>query len=202
MTSPAIAALRRLRPQPPAPRPERCALCAHPLEPRHEHLLDVSTRQLECACTACALLFDSTSTHKRRLPRDSRLLANFDLSPQEWASLQIPIRLAFLSRTSQSPDMLAAFPSPAGAVTAALPADVWAVIESRHPELARLVPDVEALLVNRMQTPHLAFVTPLDRCYELTGVIRSVWRGLSGGAEVQRRLAQFCAELAREARIA
>ena len=56
--------------------------------------------------------------------------------------------------------------------------------------------DVEALLVNRIghsrgfSGPEY-YVTPIDECFKLVGLIRSRWQGLSGGAEVWRKIGQF-----------
>ena len=54
----ALASLRRyVRPRA-APVRERCELCDAELAPEHAHLLEPATRRLACACEACALLFD------------------------------------------------------------------------------------------------------------------------------------------------
>jgi len=37
---------------------ERCDLCGEPIPARHRHLLDLSSRELMCACTGCRLLFE------------------------------------------------------------------------------------------------------------------------------------------------
>ncbi len=55
--------------------------------------------------------------------------------------------------------------------------------------LRRLQPDIEALLVNRVGHAHgMAkaeyYIAPMDECYRLVGLIRSNWKGLSGGTEV------------------
>jgi hypothetical protein len=57
-------------------------------------------------------------------------------------------------------------------------------------------PDVEALLANRLGAPRgfgepEYYVLPVDECYRLVGLIRSGWRGLSGGTEVWETLQQF-----------
>jgi hypothetical protein len=39
------------------------------------------------------------------------------------------------------------------------------------------------------------YVVPLDRCYELVGLIRLHWRGLSGGEDAWRAIGQFFAAL-------
>jgi len=197
MTHGAIAALRRLRPAPAAG--ERCELCSQPLGERHEHVLERASGRIGCACTACALLFEGGQRGWRRLPRDSRALTDFELSAAEWASLGIPIQLAFFWRDGSSdvetPEVIAAYPSPAGAVRAAIPTAAWAALQAAHPELEAMVSEVEALLLNRMDTPHEAFVVPLDQAYRLVGLIRSAWTGFGGGPEVRQALRAFCDEL-------
>ena len=55
-----------------------------------------------------------------------------------------------------------------------------------NPVLESLEPDVEALLVNRVGHAREAsaaeyYIAPIDACYQLVGLIRVHWRGLSGG---------------------
>ena len=40
-----------------------------------------------------------------------------------------------------------------------------------------------------------AFLVPIDACYAFVGQVRLAWRGLSGGAEAQRAVADFVAGL-------
>jgi hypothetical protein len=40
---------------------------------------------------------------------------------------------------------------------------------------------------------------PVDRCYELVGIVRQSWVGFHGGADVWSRVEAFFAELDREA---
>ncbi len=61
-------------------------------------------------------------------------------------------------------------------------------------------PDVEALLVNRLGAARGSdvaeyYLAPIDECYKLVGLIRSHWRGLSGGSEVWPQIGQFFAQL-------
>ena len=51
--------------------------------------------------------------------------------------------------------------------------------------LADLEPDVEALVVNRLVDPHAFAIVPIDRCYELVGMIKAHWEGISGGDAVR-----------------
>ena len=64
-----------------------------------------------------------------------------------------------------------------------------------NPLLATLEPDVEALLINRVSGARDHYIAPIDRCFELVGLIRISWRGLSGGQEVWERIDNFFAEL-------
>ena len=60
-----------------------------------------------------------------------------------------------------------------------------------NPVLAELEPDVEALLVNRARGAREHWLVPIDDCYALVGLIRTRWRGLSGGEEVWREIDAF-----------
>jgi hypothetical protein len=81
-----------------------------------------------------------------------------------------------------------------GATESQLELDAWAEIAVALPDLE---PDVEALLVRR---PHDHFIVPIDDCYRLVGLIRTRWRGFTGGREVWEELARFFAELDRRSR--
>jgi hypothetical protein len=54
-----------------------------------------------------------------------------------------------------------------------------------------MLPNVEALLVNRTSQHREHFIVPIDECYKLVGLIRLKWHGLSGGGEVRREIDQF-----------
>jgi hypothetical protein len=41
---------------------------------------------------------------------------------------------------------------------------------------------------------------PVDRCYELAGRLRRVWRGFDGGAEARAEIAAFLDDVAARAR--
>ena len=73
-----------------------------------------------------------------------------------------------------------------------------------NPELNEMEPDVTALLVNsvghvRGAAPAEYFLVPIDECYKLVGLIRTYWKGLSGGTEVWREIGAFFAELKKKA---
>jgi hypothetical protein len=176
---------------------ERCELCSTALAPQHRHLLELEHHRITCACEACALLFGGDARQRYRLiPRDVLRLAGFVMDDHEWESLLLPINLAFFVHSSAAGRVVALYPSPGGVMESALDLAYWNAIAARNPVLATFEPDVEALLVNRLSKPPLYYRAPLDCCYRLVGVLRTHWRGLSGGDEVWRQIDRFFAELA------
>ena len=69
-----------------------------------------------------------------------------------------------------------------------------------NPVLDELEPEVEALIVNRMSDPPRYAIVPIDRCYELVGMIKSRWEGISGGSAIEDAVAEFFASLDEAAR--
>jgi hypothetical protein len=201
-------ALRRFaRIRPPA---ERCDLCGQEVGPDHDHLIEPSARQLVCACTACALLFSGRAGARyKRIPRRIVRLDDFSLTDAQWDGLRLPISLAFFYESTPQARTVACYPSPAGATESLLELETWEEIRRRNPMLASLEPDVEALLVNRTQSrpggsvaPADHFIVPIDECFRLVGIIRTHWKGLSGGTLVWQEIAAFFAGLRDKARTA
>ena len=180
---------------------ERCELCSSEIASHHSHLFDPTTRKLVCSCEACALLFsERTDARFKRVPRRVRMLANFQLTDSQWDSLMIPINMAFFFQNTPENRVMAMYPSPAGATESQLSLEAWSEIVTVNPELSKMEPDVEALLVNRIGHSrgfaHAEYyLLPIDRCFRLVGLIRSQWRGFSGGTEVWKQIAVFFAEL-------
>jgi hypothetical protein len=186
---------------------EQCEMCSAELRAEHAHLIDLVQRRLHCTCDACAMLFSGQAgTKYRRVPRDIRLLADFQMSDAGWDSLLIPINLAFFFRNSIDSRVSALYPSPAGATESLLPLESWTSIVQSNPVLQQMEPDVEALLVNRVGSTRGVsaaeyYIVPIDACYKLVGLIRLHWRGLSGGTEVWREIGSFFGELRRRAKV-
>ena len=90
---------------------------------------------------------------------------------------------------------MAFYPSPAGPTESLLTLDAWEEVARDNPVLAEMLPDVEALLVNRLKGGQEYYLAPIDKCYELVGTIRKHWKGLSGGEEVWREIDEFFAAL-------
>lgn len=192
-----LAALKKLQQRRP-PR-ECCELCARPLADRHPHLLEPNERRLVCACEPCSFLFQGDTARYRRIPRDSYHLADLALDGLLWESLSIPINLAFFFFSSAAHRVVSYYPSPGGAMESLVNLESWTEIAAGHPRLQQLKPDVEAFLAHRLASPHQYYVVPIDRCYELSGIVRKHWQGFTGGDAVWREIAGFFTELQQEA---
>lgn len=176
---------------------EHCELCNEALGAGHQHLLETASRRLICACDACAVLFNGRGQTKyKRVPRSIRFLPDFRMTDSQWDGLAMPIAMAFFFYSTPRERVIALYPSPAGATESLLSFDTWDEIVAENPVLLEMEADVEALLVNRMGhargfSSAEYFIVPIDECFRLTGLIRTRWRGLSGGNEVWREIGRF-----------
>lgn len=180
----------------PAPQPalERCELCGNAVPDEHGHLFDREAGRLLCACRACALLFDhgaAGGTRYRLVPARRVVLDDLRLDDAAWRALGLPVEIAYFVRSGTEERVVAYYPSPAGAVESLLALDAWADIERENPVLRELVPDVEALLVNRAGSAREAWIVGIDACYRLVGIVRTHWRGLGGGPAVRTEIDAF-----------
>jgi hypothetical protein len=198
-----LVRLRRFASVRPAERPvERCALCSDALSEEHPHVVDLQTGELACCCSPCALLFGNQAHARyRTVPDNCTVYPNFQMSDEQWENLSIPVGLAFFFHSSKSGLTRAVYPSPAGPMDSLLPLDAWQEIVAQNPALHELVPDVEAILVNRVREARDVFRVPLDECYKLIGLIRMKWRGISGGSEVWDETRRFFESLNQRARV-
>ena len=178
-----LSAFAQRRERASRPVAEQCELCAEPIPDEHRHLLDLESRRLLCACRACTILFDRSGAgggHYRLIP--DRVVALEDVD-QTWA---IPVEMAFFFHSSAAGRIVAFYPSPLGATESLLDLDAW-----EDHTLAELEPDVEALLVDRSNGRRTNWLLPVDRCYELVGLVRRHWSGFRGGDEVWTELESF-----------
>ncbi len=184
---------------------EHCELCNRPIPSAHRHLLELSSRELLCACRPCSLLFDrgGASNGRYKLVPERRLrLDDFALSEEAWEELRVPVDMAFFFNSSSAERVLAYYPGPMGPTESQLELGSWQDLERANPILGELEVDVEALLVSRARGARRQWLVPLDECYRLVGLIRTHWRGLTGGAQVWREIDGFFEELDRRARSA
>ncbi len=179
---------------------ERCELCGEPIAPEHRHLLDLESRELMCACQACKILFDRGAAgggHYRLVPERRVRVDDLELDDPLWDGLRIPVDMAFFFHSSAAGRVQAFYPSPMGPTESQLGLSAWEELAARNPVLSTLEPDVEALLVNRVGGARRHWLVGLDECYALVGVIRTRWRGLSGGREVWGEITAFFEDLDR-----
>jgi hypothetical protein len=182
---------------------EQCELCSEPIPPEHRHLLEIETRQVVCVCQACSILFDRSAAGmgKHRLIPDRRLnLVDFGMSDAQWESLRVPVGMVFFFYSTPAGRVLAYYPGPMGATESLLPLDTWGELVMANPALKGMVPDVEALLVNRARGANDHFLVPIDDCFRLIAVIRQNWRGFTGGQEVWEEIGRFFKRLSAQSR--
>lgn len=170
-----------------------CELCGAPVGAEHSHVADVEARAFLCACRGCGLLFTragSAGGRLRTVPDRHVYEASFALTDAEWEALGIPVSMAFFFKSSVAERWSAVYPSPAGPVESLLRLDAWSSIASRT-SLANLAePDVEALLVAANGgVGYECMLVPIHACYALVGHVRRRWRGLDGGEEAHRAIA-------------
>src|SRR5262249_50410684 len=119
----------------------------------------------------------------------------FRLNDLQWEGLNLPIRLAFFLHSTPADRVVALYPSPGGATEALPDPEAWRALAEDNPVLGSFEPDGEALLVNRPGPEGAWYRAGVDRCYELVGLVRTHWRGLSGGAAVWEEVRRFFAAL-------
>ncbi len=177
----------------------RCELCAGPIGDPHRHVVELERRALLCACGACAVLFGDPASgggRFRTVPDSVRADPSLAIADAEWTALGIPVRIAFVVRSSRLDRWTAFYPSPGGSIEAEVPTEPWRALRARSPLVASIEPDVEALLVQRPRGGDVeAIVAPVDACYELVALVRTHWRGFDGGDDAARVVEQFFARL-------
>ena len=178
---------------------ELCDLCGVLIAAEHRHLLHLTERRIVCSCEACWAMRAGEGDYR---PTGNRTLwlPELELPEDLWAGFQIPIGLAFFMRSTVTECVVAMYPSPAGATESELHFEAWGRMAELNPVLAELEPDVEGLIVNRLVSPHVYAIAPIDRCYELTGAIKATWEGISGGTGVEQTVTRFFEELRTRAR--
>lgn len=185
-----VARLRRFLREP-AP-VEHCELCGEVIAADHSHLIEPASHHLLCACAPCAMMFANRADGRyRAVPMRAQVLTRFQMTDAQWDELLIPIGMAFFFRSTAADRVIALYPGPAGATESQLRLDAWDELVAANPVLGDFEPDVEALLVNRVEGAREYYRVPVDQCYGLVGLMRSHWRGLSGGEEAWTAIHEF-----------
>jgi hypothetical protein len=175
---------------------EQCEMCAVPIGPEHPHIADVPDHRLLCTCRPCYLLFNAEAAsrgHYRAVPEEYRFNQDFAMSAAQWEALGIPVNLAFMFYQSDQARHVAFYPSPGGATESLLDLASWDEVVAADPLLGKLIPDVEAVLLRRLDDGFECYLVPIDACYELVGIVRQYWEGFAGGEEVWGRIGDFFA---------
>ncbi|MDA4109820.1 DUF5947 family protein [Mycolicibacterium holsaticum] len=180
----------------PQPAGERCEMCSEVIADEHQHVVNLDGRQLMCVCRGCYLLF--TDTHAdlryRAVPDRYLTFGDFGLDRLGWDVLQIPVGLAFFFHNSALDRTVAFYPGPAGATESELDLQAWDDIRTSDPRVDTLVDDTEALLIrvpDDESSRPLAYLLPIDACYEFVGRLRMMWRGFDGGQDVRTYINEF-----------
>ena len=118
-------------------------------------------------------------------------LDGLEITDEQWAGFQIPIGLAFFMHSTVADGVVALYPSPAGATESELDMGTWEQVCAANPVLAGLEPDTEALVVNRMAEPAQQVIVPIDVAYQLVGVVKESWEGITGGAAMRQAVAEY-----------
>ena len=194
-----VTGLRRFLPAtppeaaPPAPAAgadEQCELCTLTLAAKHRHLLHLDERRILCVCETCWAV-RSGEAEFRPVGNRTVWLDDFALTDEQWASFQIPIGLAFFMVSTVSGGVIALYPSPAGATECELDLESWQRLVAENPALADLEADAEALIVNRMAEEPKHVIAPIDVAYQLVGVVKTSWEGISGGSATEEAVARY-----------
>jgi len=197
MSRPQLAALKRLlAPSPLTRLDERCDLCRQEISKAHQHVVNLETRGLLCACRACYLLFTHEGAGQgryRAVPDRYVAAPDFALADEQWDALQVPVAMVFFFFNSLLDRMVAFYPSPAGATESLLPLGTWRQLTRANPLLETLRPDVEALLVYKRPEGFECHIVPIDACYELVGRVRRHWKGFAGGETAWGEIEAFFA---------
>ncbi|CAN5399143.1 DUF5947 family protein [soil metagenome] len=181
----------------PAAATQACDMCAAPITEPHQHVVDVQSRSLRCTCRPCWLLFTDAGAGRYQAVGEAVGRLDLDLPAGTWARLDVPVGLLFVMQASGVEGPAAFYPSPAGATESALDLSAWAEVRAADPAVAAARPDVEAVLLDGRDAhgPIPAWVVPIDRCYELVGLVRSHWRGFDGGTAAHAAIGTFLADL-------
>ncbi|MDQ3990545.1 MAG: DUF5947 family protein, partial [Actinomycetota bacterium] len=183
---------------------ERCEMCAEPIPPEgtvtvhgHGHVADLKNHSLLCTCRACFLLFTQRGAaggRYRSVPDRFLHDPELALTPVQWDELQIPVKMAFLFRSSETEQWVAFYPSPAGSTESLLSLESWADVIEANPVLDTAELDVEAVLIQRTEDGNFeGFLVPITACYELVARVRMHWQGFSGGEKAHAEIAEFFA---------
>lgn len=155
-----------------------CDFCAADLPSDHRHLFDSKRASVLCACRICSLLFRqgiATTNRYRVVPKTRARIEGFTFDALVWRSLDIPAQAAYFLYSSAAGKTVAYYPSRSGSMESLLTMNARSHIERANPVLLRLVPDVQALLVNGVGAAAEGWIVGIDVCYRFVASLQSSW---------------------------
>lgn len=173
---------------------ELCNFCGSVLPADHRHLVHLSEMKFMCTCEMCMILMAENKSYKP-LPQRYLHLEDFNMPDEVWSDFLIPVNMAFFVLSATRNGAVAYYPAPTGATESKLKMEPWIQLAQLNPLLHDLTPDLEALLVNRLDQKGQYYIVPIDSCYKLIGMIRISWKGIFGGTEVNDIIRQFFSDL-------
>ncbi len=194
VSSSLISKLRKIATPLPEEEVEKCNFCGRILSSDHRHLVDLSAMKFMCTCEMCMITLAESGAYKP-LPQRYLELEGFNMPDALWSDFLIPVNMAFFVLSSGRNGAVAYYPAPTGATESKLKMEAWNQLAQLNPLLNDLAPDLEALLINRLDDKGQYFIVPIDKCYELIGMIRITWKGIFGGKEVNDIIRQFFSKL-------
>jgi len=156
-----------------SPRPA-CEVCGGAIGSNHDHAADLTGRHLLCVCRPCHLGLNDTGRY-RSLPEHVEQIADLAEQPGWWIDLALPVELVFFIRSAATGALTAFYPGAAGVVESTLAVEELPV---------SVADDVEAILV-RNSARFEAWRLPVDRCYELAGLLKHGPRGVPAVAKTK-----------------
>lgn len=189
-----ISKLRKIAVPPPEEPKEYCNFCKAELSSDHRHLVDICAMRFMCTCDMC-MIVQAVKGNYKPLPQRYLQLNSFKMSEELWSDFLIPVNMAFFVLKSNQNGAVAFYPAPTGATESKLKMEPWNEMTALNPVLNELMPDLEALLMNRLDATDKYFIVPIDSCYKLIGMIRTSWKGIHGGSEVNDIINKFFVEL-------
>jgi hypothetical protein len=145
-------------------------------------------------------LFSSQEAGRfRRVPSRLEKLANNRITDDRWSDLGVPVSLAFFYQSASAGGMLAVYPSPAGPLESPVESEAWYALANQL-NLPELAPDIESLLINRMNGANDVYLCSIDRCYHLIGLVRANWQGMTGGPDLWHKVEEYFVRMRAESR--
>ena len=130
------------------------------------------------------------------MPNRVEALRDFRISDAEWQALGLPVEMAWLFHSTPVGRPIAVHPGPAGATQSLVAPEAWKALVARTRSWRRSRPMSRRCYVNRTGGRRGYYRVPIDRCFELVGLIRTQWQGWSGGDAVWQAIDDYFVRLA------